>query len=101
MPAAVDLLFSRMQAKGFAFNHVRGLRWLQRKDGSSTSCGLLKVMAVSGSGQQHGSVYWATGAQKRLRALNPAEPMAPQLKEAFRFPDCPMWMDSSTEEQCQ
>ena len=80
--AALDMLFDRMKQRGFPFHRVR---------------------AVSGSAQQHGSVYWASGALDRvLRRLDPAGPLFDQLRdgEAFSTPNSPIWADSSTEAQC-
>jgi xylulokinase len=42
-----------------------------------------RVAAVSGSGQQHGSVYWRRGAEARLKQLRADAPLAEQLAEAF------------------
>ena len=38
-----------------------------------------KVVAISGSGQQHGSVYWKNGAQSVMKNLTPHIPLASQL----------------------
>jgi hypothetical protein len=62
---------------------------------------LRRIAAVSGSAQQHGSVYWARGAAALLAALDPAEGLAPQLAGAFAAPESPVWMDSSTTAQCR
>ncbi|KAG0629277.1 hypothetical protein M758_1G090400 [Ceratodon purpureus] len=60
-----------------------------------------KVYAISGSGQQHGSVYWARGAQKsHLKNLDPSKALVTQLQDAFTIKDSPVWMDSSTSAQC-
>lgn len=60
-----------------------------------------KVYAISGSGQQHGSVYWAKGAQKlHLKNLDPSKALVAQLQDAFTIKDSPVWMDSSTSAQC-
>jgi len=61
-----------------------------------------KVYAISGSGQQHGSVYWAKGALKsHLKLLNPSKgSLVTQLQDAFSIKDSPVWMDSSTSAQC-
>jgi xylulokinase len=59
---------------------------------------LHKVYAISGSGQQHGSVYWARGAH--LKGLDPSQALVTQLQEAFAIKDSPVWMDSSTSAQC-
>ena len=76
---ALDLLFSKMKGQGFPF---------------------ARVAAVSGSGQQHGSAYWGVGARAKLQGLAPGTPLAAQLASAFRLPNSPIWMDSSTGAQC-
>jgi len=60
-----------------------------------------KVKAVSGSGQQHGSVYWKQGGQDMLASVEAGKPLAPQLDGAFSIPNGPIWMDSSTGPQCR
>uniref|UniRef100_A0A453AYG5 Carbohydrate kinase FGGY N-terminal domain-containing protein n=1 Tax=Aegilops tauschii subsp. strangulata TaxID=200361 RepID=A0A453AYG5_AEGTS len=60
-----------------------------------------KVVAVSGSGQQHGSVYWKKGSQAVLSSLDPGKSLVSQLKDAFSTMDSPIWMDSSTTKQCR
>ncbi|KAK1316656.1 hypothetical protein QJS10_CPA05g01647 [Acorus calamus] len=50
-----------------------------------------KIVAVSGSGQQHGSVYWKNGSSAILASLDSKKPLV----------DSPIWMDSSTTEQCR
>eukprot|EP00941_MAST-03F_sp_MAST-3F-sp1_P006299 g6299.t1 len=77
--AAFDLLLSRMQMDGFDFS---------------------KVVSISGSGQQHGSVYWRKGASRLLGLLDPSVALAPQLGTAFTLPNSPIWMDSSTSKEC-
>jgi len=48
---------------------------------------LQRVAAVSASGQQHGSVYWATGASKTLARLNSTKCLKDQLgfMGSFRY----------------
>ncbi|KAF0915606.1 hypothetical protein E2562_037461 [Oryza meyeriana var. granulata] len=61
-----------------------------------------RVAAVSGSAQQHGSVYWKHGAAAAaLASLDPAKNLAPQLAAALATPESPVWMDSSTAAQCR
>jgi xylulokinase len=55
---------------------------------------------VSGSGQQHGSVYWKKGAGATLQALSPGSTLASQLASSFSIENSPNWMDSSTSAQC-
>jgi xylulokinase len=59
-----------------------------------------QVRAISGSGQQHGSVYLTAAALPRLAALDPARPLAAQLDDAFARPVAPIWMDASTGPEC-
>lgn len=60
-----------------------------------------KIAAVSGSGQQHGSVYWKTGSSTILSSLDPQKPLVGQLVDAFSIKESPIWMDSSTTAQCR
>lgn len=60
-----------------------------------------KVVAISGSGQQHGSVYWKKGSLPILASLDPSKPLLPQLNDAFSTKESPIWMDSSTTSQCR
>ncbi len=78
--AALDLLFDRMHAEGFPFQHIT---------------------ALSGSGQQHGSVYLAHGTEETLRDLSATEPLHTQLETIFALDASPVWMDSSTTAQCR
>ncbi|KAL8128977.1 hypothetical protein V2J09_018132 [Rumex salicifolius] len=60
-----------------------------------------KISAVSGSGQQHGSVYWKKHSSSILSGLDHQKSLADQLSEAFSVKESPIWMDSSTTEQCK
>ncbi|CAO2817745.1 unnamed protein product [Amaranthus hypochondriacus] len=60
-----------------------------------------KVAAISGSGQQHGSVYWKSGSSAILSSLDHNKKLVDQLLEAFSILESPIWMDSSTTEQCK
>lgn len=77
---ALDMLLRGMKASGAPFH---------------------RVAAVSGSGQQHGSIYWATGARAALRGMRGGSPLVAQLSKAFSVGDSPIWMDSSTTRQCE
>ena len=39
-----------------------------------------RVVAMSGSGQQHGSVYWRKGSEEVLGGLDPTATLASQLE---------------------
>uniref|UniRef100_A0A8C8ID59 Xylulose kinase n=1 Tax=Oncorhynchus tshawytscha TaxID=74940 RepID=A0A8C8ID59_ONCTS len=77
---ALDLILGKMKNAGFDFSRVK---------------------ALSGSGQQHGSVYWRKGTNQVLRDLQPGKTLHELLKGGFAVSDSPVWMDSSTTEQCQ
>ncbi|XP_059636277.1 xylulose kinase 2-like [Cornus florida] len=72
---------------------------LQRLQKSNLDFG--KIAAISGSGQQHGSVYWKNGSSAKLASLDPKKPLKDQLDGAFSTNESPVWMDSSTTEQCK
>ena len=38
------------------------------------------VAGISGSGQQHGSVYWKNGSEELLKSLDPSQTLVSQLK---------------------
>ncbi|XP_013775046.1 xylulose kinase-like [Limulus polyphemus] len=65
-----------------------------------TGLDLSTVAAVSGAGQQHGSIYWRKGAQKILKNLHPDKFLHEQLQSCFSVRDSPIWMDGSTTTQC-
>ncbi|XP_060036399.1 xylulose kinase isoform X4 [Erinaceus europaeus] len=77
---ALDMLLEKMKASGFDFS---------------------QVLALSGAGQQHGSVYWKTGAGRVLTGLLPDLPLHKQLQACFSVSNSPVWMDSSTTAQCR
>ena len=76
---ALDLLFARM-----------------KKD----RVPLDKVLAVSGSGQQHGSVYFNEKAADVLSNLDPKTNLVENLTGVFARKSSPIWMDSSTAKEC-
>ena len=76
---ALDMLMDKLRVAGVEFWRVAG---------------------ISGAGQQHGSVYWRRGAQQILTDCQPDKFLHQQLASAFSVQDSPVWMDSSTSEQC-
>ena len=54
------------------------------------------LAAISGSAQQHGSVYLKAGAASALAQLDPSQPLAPQVAPLLSRPVAPIWLDSST-----
>ncbi len=60
-----------------------------------------QLAAISGSAQQHGSVYLnAPRDARRSAALDPARPLAEQVKPMLSRDVAPIWMDSSTSAEC-
>ncbi|KAM4718109.1 xylulose kinase isoform 2-T2 [Anableps anableps] len=76
---ALDLLLDKMKTAGFDF---------------------ARVQALSGSGQQHGAVFWKKGAARTLAQLDPGQNLHQQLQDSFSVQDSPVWMDSSSRQQC-
>jgi len=59
------------------------------------------IAAVSGAGQQHGSVFWSHQAEEALASLDPTQTLTSQLaSKAFSLPRAPIWQDSSTTREC-
>ncbi len=61
---------------------------------------LRRVAAVSGSAQQHGSVYLREEAAAVLGSLDPARPLTEQIRGIFARERAPIWMDASTSAEC-
>lgn len=59
------------------------------------------IIAVSGSAQQHGSVWWRRESGNVLANLDPDEYLHKALVSAFTLRESPIWMDSSTSEECK
>jgi xylulokinase len=76
---ALDLLFATLKRDGVALG---------------------EILAVSGSGQQHGSVYFKANAAGLLGRLDPKKSLVQNLRGVFSRPTAPIWMDSSTAKEC-
>ena len=59
-----------------------------------------QIAAVSGSGQQHGSVYLNGKAESVLADLDPAQSLSAQLTACYSRKTSPIWMDRSTKKEC-
>ncbi|MFX1384707.1 MAG: xylulokinase [Promethearchaeota archaeon] len=59
-----------------------------------------KIKAISGSGQQHGTVYLNDKFEETLAKINIKKSLASQLTHTFSRQTSPIWMDSSTTRQC-
>src|ERR1051325_1619936 len=60
-----------------------------------------RIRAISGAGQQHGSVYLMAGAERTAADLDPREPLAPQIEPLLARPVSPVWLDCSTTAECR
>jgi xylulokinase len=60
-----------------------------------------RIAAITGSGQQHGSVYLNGAAAPVLAALDPHKFLVPQIRGVFSRQGAPIWMDSSTSAECE
>jgi xylulokinase len=76
---ALDVMFDRMKRDGVPLG---------------------EIAAISGSGQQHGSVYLNDHAEDVLTRLNPNRSLVENLCGVFSRPTSPIWMDSSTSAEC-
>jgi xylulokinase len=61
---------------------------------------LRDLAAISGSAQQHGSVYLDAGARSLLARMDPARAPGEQLAACLSRSVSPIWMDSSTSVEC-
>jgi len=59
------------------------------------------IAAISGAGQQHGTVYLNEAGMATLKSLSPDRPLAAQFEGGFSRATSPIWMDTSTGEQCR
>jgi xylulokinase len=76
---ALDSMFAQMKRDGVALG---------------------KILAVSGSGQQHGSVYFNERIDAVLENLDAKKTLVENLKGVFSRKTSPIWMDSSTASEC-
>ncbi len=85
--------------------HSAPLMWAEALDlllGQMKNDGvpLGEILAVSGSGQQHGSVYLNARVADALKFLPAAANLVEALNGVFSRPTAPIWMDSSTATEC-
>ncbi len=78
--AALDLLFAKFAKNGALLGDVAG---------------------ISGSGQQHGSVYFNSASEGILAKLDPRKNLPEQIAPALSRKTSPIWMDSSTNKECR
>ncbi|MFC1581951.1 xylulokinase [Planctomycetota bacterium] len=59
-----------------------------------------QIRMIGGSGQQHGSVYLGSSFADALTNMEGGRSLSENLKGVFTRPTAPIWMDSSTGEEC-
>jgi len=69
----------------------------QLKDSNLTG----SIRALGVSAKQHGTVYLRRTVEKSLEGLDPALPYHTQVQHVFSRDLSPVWMDSSTHEECR
>lgn len=77
---AIDTVFGLMKDDKFPFEKVKGM---------------------SGSGMQHGSVYWSENAAEALENLKGASSLVEGLDKALAMDTSPNWQDHSTGKEIQ
>lgn len=85
--------------------HANPLMWLDALDlmleRLRAQCDLSKVEAISGAGQQHGTVYLNATWFAALKALPEASSLSTAIESTLSRATAPIWMDSSTTEVCR
>jgi len=62
---------------------------------------LRDIRAISGAGQQHGSVYVSAQWKSGLARIDPERAFAPQVAGLLSRPVSPVWLDCSTTAECR
>jgi xylulokinase len=68
---------------------------------ASPALDVSQIRAVSGSAQQHGSVYLNDVAVSVWQGLHANTALAPQIAGTFARAGAPVWMDESTTKECR
>ncbi|RLV91278.1 Xylulose kinase xyl3 [Spathaspora sp. JA1] len=77
---SINHVFDQMKQDDFPFNQVVG---------------------ISGSCQQHGSVFWSHEAENLLKKLQKDQDLSGQLQDALSWDKSPNWQDHSTLEESE
>ncbi|NDV63214.1 carbohydrate kinase [Puniceicoccales bacterium CK1056] len=86
--------------------HSDPLMWLDALDLClerllATGVDFRSITAISGAGQQHGTVYLNADGVARLSSIDPAKSLSEQFAGCFSRKTSPIWMDTSTTVQCR
>jgi xylulokinase len=66
-----------------------------------SQCDLSKIAAISGAGQQHGSVYLKAQWFDTVQSLSPSQSLSEQIGACLSRKTSPIWMDGSTGGECK
>lgn len=85
--------------------HSSPLMWAEALDAmmariARSGLDLAQLAAVSGSAQQHGSVYLNSAWVRAVQALDASRPLVDQIRGVLAREESPIWMDSSTAHEC-
>lgn len=58
-----------------------------------------RIKGISGSGQQHGSIFWNANAEALLSGLSEGMTLVEQLDTALASQWSPNWQDQSTQQE--
>jgi len=98
----LDVLFQKLHDQNkFNLSNIVGISGLIDR---SVLKSLIITFIYQGCGQQHGSVYWKNKIElENLKTGDNAKTTAlvDRFQSSFSRIDCPIWMDSSTTEECQ
>tara|TARA_B100000989_G_scaffold202988_1_gene153607 strand:+ start:874 stop:2427 length:1554 start_codon:yes stop_codon:yes gene_type:complete len=85
--------------------HSDPLMWLDALEqlfgDLKAKCDLSKVIAISGAGQQHGSVYLNARWLNNINTLDTARSLSTQIAPWLTRATSPIWMDSSSTTECR
>ncbi|MFX1498848.1 MAG: xylulokinase [Promethearchaeota archaeon] len=86
--------------------HSNPLMWIEALELSfeelkDSEVQIKDIKAISGSGQQHGTIYLNNKFKSTLHNLKPNLSLNEQLKDVFSRDTSPIWMDSSSSKQCE
>ena len=86
--------------------HSNPLMWIEAlevlfSDLVGANLPLEKIKAISGSGQQHGTVYLNETFEPILKQLVTNRSIVSQIENTFTRKTSPVWMDSSTTVECE
>lgn len=84
--------------------HADPLMWLDALeillDTLAQTCDLSQITAISGAGQQHGSVYLNEQWTATLPSIQTQQSLASQIAPCLSRSTAPIWMDTSTQAEC-